>query len=49
MMHRTVSIDYVVCTHGHVRMETATGEMVDLNPGVRSPIFLSSLPLVEIG
>jgi hypothetical protein len=45
MMHRTVSIDYVVCTHGRVRMETATGEMVDLNPGVGSPssylLFLS--------
>jgi len=36
MMHRTVSIDYVICTHGDVRMETATGEMVDLKPGVRT-------------
>ncbi|KAI4714881.1 hypothetical protein J4E89_000564 [Alternaria sp. Ai002NY15] len=33
MMHRTVSIDYVICTHGDVRMETATGETVDLKPG----------------
>lgn len=41
MMHRTVSIDYVICTHGDVRMETATGEMVDLKPGVRIPFFLS--------
>jgi hypothetical protein len=35
MMHRTVSIDYVICTHGHLRMETDAGEMIDLNPGVR--------------
>ncbi|CAN9285186.1 unnamed protein product [Alternaria alternata] len=32
-MHQTVSIDYVVCTHGKVKLETATGEMVNLNPG----------------
>ncbi|KAF1940801.1 hypothetical protein EJ02DRAFT_405858 [Clathrospora elynae] len=33
MMHRTVSIDYVICTHGHVRMETDTGAMLHLFPG----------------
>jgi hypothetical protein len=42
MMHRTVSIDYVICTHGHLRMETDTGEMIDLNPGVRPSSSTSS-------
>lgn len=32
-MHRTVSIDYVIVTNGHLRMELDTGEMIDLYPG----------------
>jgi hypothetical protein len=32
-MHRTVSLDYVICTNGHVRMELDTGEFIDLFPG----------------
>lgn len=33
-MHRTVSIDYSICTNGHVRMELDNGEFIDLYPGV---------------
>ena len=47
MMHRTVSIDYVICTHGDVRMETATGETVDLKPGVRVPFLLLCFPVSD--
>jgi mannose-6-phosphate isomerase-like protein (cupin superfamily) len=32
-MHRTLSIDYVICTNGHMRMELDTGEIIDLYPG----------------
>jgi hypothetical protein len=36
MMHRTVSIDYVICTHGHIKMELDSGEVAGLKPGVSS-------------
>lgn len=48
MMHQTVSIDYVVCTHGHLRMETATGQMIDLRPGVGAYIFTCFFVLVIV-
>jgi hypothetical protein len=31
--HRTPSLDYVVVTHGHVRMHTDSGAVLDLHPG----------------
>jgi hypothetical protein len=42
MMHRTVSLDYVIVTNGRMRMETDTGESVELGPGVRTPFFIST-------
>ena len=33
-MHRTASIDYVVCTHGRVGLDLDGGETVELGVGV---------------
>ncbi|EUC34362.1 hypothetical protein COCCADRAFT_93528 [Bipolaris zeicola 26-R-13] len=32
-MHQTVSVDYVVCTHGRLNMQTGGGEVIELGPG----------------
>jgi mannose-6-phosphate isomerase-like protein (cupin superfamily) len=31
--HRTLSIDFVIITNGHMRMQLDTGEFLDLYPG----------------
>jgi quercetin dioxygenase-like cupin family protein len=32
-LHRTVSVDFVVVTNGHVQMQTDAGDVLDLFPG----------------
>jgi hypothetical protein len=46
MLHRTVSIDFSICTNGQVCMELDTGEQIELKPGVNLSLIAENVQMV---